>query len=505
MTPHSADRAHTISPLDIFGPTALSSGSASQPDQKFEAVLKNVSSSGKNARPPSDRSRTNSASDPSADRQDDDTSAACRAVTKSPRKSPIKQSPPSTPDRPADDDRSEDVPVEQSSAPAATATPAAPQQPATDDSSPDESGEQPEIAAVENDMLAVASAAIKATQDSADQTDSEHQADSEAASGGEEGAGPATKGVPILNVPTADDRLSPRDHAAAVHGNGPLSLAESGSAPATPDASSNSPDPLVAIDGLTVATEERPSSAGEEHSSDQKGPDASADATLQPADSLVPTLLADGPTKSEQANSAAVPPPGSGEAPTAGKENASGAGPNSSSAAAAPQSPSRLPQHVLTRSENHRSHNPAPVPVDSARFISRVAKAFLAAQQRDGEVRLRLSPPELGSLRLQVSVQDGVMVARMETETEAARSSLVNNLPTLRERLAEQGIRVERFDIDLMQRPSTGTPDRPSDPQQQQEPQPLRAPRAASTPVEISSPTSMPSSWNGNGRLNVII
>ena len=51
------------------------------------------------------------------------------------------------------------------------------------------------------------------------------------------------------------------------------------------------------------------------------------------------------------------------------------------------------------------------------------------SQAMDGEVRLRLSPPELGSLRLQVSVQDGVMVARMETETEAARSSLVNNLP----------------------------------------------------------------------------
>jgi flagellar hook-length control protein FliK len=134
-----------------------------------------------------------------------------------------------------------------------------------------------------------------------------------------------------------------------------------------------------------------------------------------------------------------------------------------------------------------------------------VAKAFLSAQQRDGEVRLRLSPPELGSLRLQVSVQDGVMVARMETETEAARSSLVNNLPTLRERLAEQGIRVERFDIDLMQRPSTGTPDRPSDPQQQQEPQPLRTLRTQNSASELTTSPAVSSDWNGNGRLNVII
>jgi flagellar hook-length control protein FliK len=145
------------------------------------------------------------------------------------------------------------------------------------------------------------------------------------------------------------------------------------------------------------------------------------------------------------------------------------------------------------------------VPVDSARFLSRVAKAFTAAQQRDGEVRLRLSPPELGSLRLQVSVQDGVMVARMETETEAARTSLTNNLPALRERLAEQGIRVERFDIDLMQRPTTGTPDRPSDPQQQPEPQPFRSLRTNQAKSDI--PVSMPSAnhWSGQGRLNVII
>jgi flagellar hook-length control protein FliK len=167
---------------------------------------------------------------------------------------------------------------------------------------------------------------------------------------------------------------------------------------------------------------------------------------------------------------------------------------------------SRLPSHVLAQAESHHGRAAAPVVVDSARFLNRVAKAFLSAQQRDGEVRLRLSPPELGSLRLQVSVQDGVMVARMETETEAARTSLTNNLPELRERLAEQGIRIERFDIDLMQQPSLGTPDRPSDSQQQSERQPLRSLRtdqAKSEAPTLEATTS--SNWSGQGRLNVII
>ena len=63
---------------------------------------------------------------------------------------------------------------------------------------------------------------------------------------------------------------------------------------------------------------------------------------------------------------------------------------------------------------------------------------------------MRLSPPELGSLRLELRVAEGVMTARLEAETEVARTALVEHLPVLRERLAEQGIRVERFDVDLM-------------------------------------------------------
>jgi flagellar hook-length control protein FliK len=72
-----------------------------------------------------------------------------------------------------------------------------------------------------------------------------------------------------------------------------------------------------------------------------------------------------------------------------------------------------------------------------------------AAQQRDGRVQVRLAPPELGSLRIELSVQNGVMAARLEAETPAARTALLDNLPALRERLAEQNIRVEKFDVDV--------------------------------------------------------
>jgi flagellar hook-length control protein FliK len=85
---------------------------------------------------------------------------------------------------------------------------------------------------------------------------------------------------------------------------------------------------------------------------------------------------------------------------------------------------------------------------DRVRFVQRVARAFAAAADRGGSIRLRLHPPELGSLRLELTIHNGAMTARLEAETETARNLIVENLPALRQRLAEHDIRVERFDVD---------------------------------------------------------
>ncbi len=95
---------------------------------------------------------------------------------------------------------------------------------------------------------------------------------------------------------------------------------------------------------------------------------------------------------------------------------------------------------------------------DQARFLQRVTAAFQSVGDRDGSVRIMLSPPELGSLRLEVSVQNGAMTAHLQAETPAARNLLLDNLPALRDRLADQNIKVDRFDVDLMDRqPNGGT------------------------------------------------
>lgn len=52
-------------------------------------------------------------------------------------------------------------------------------------------------------------------------------------------------------------------------------------------------------------------------------------------------------------------------------------------------------------------------------------------------------------MQLKLELSEGVLNASIETETQAARNALLDNLPALRERLAEQDIRVEKFDVDV--------------------------------------------------------
>ncbi|MDA8745557.1 flagellar hook-length control protein FliK [Rubripirellula amarantea] len=99
-----------------------------------------------------------------------------------------------------------------------------------------------------------------------------------------------------------------------------------------------------------------------------------------------------------------------------------------------------------------------PPRVDAQRFVARVTRAFHAAEQRGGSVQLRLSPPELGAMKIELNIQHGSLTAKLETETAAAKSVLLDNLPALRERLAAQDIRVDKFEVDVRQQGSGDQP-----------------------------------------------
>ncbi|TWU27804.1 flagellar hook-length control protein FliK [Bythopirellula polymerisocia] len=143
---------------------------------------------------------------------------------------------------------------------------------------------------------------------------------------------------------------------------------------------------------------------------------------------------------------------------------ASSGGPSSSSATAV-QITSSATQARTEASQSHSRTEPAVTTVDRGRFVQRVANAFRTAQQDNGEIQLRLSPPELGSLKIEIAVRSGVLTAKLEAETADARRVLLDNLPALRQRLAEQEIRIEKFEVDIRRdggQGQSGTEDRQS-------------------------------------------
>jgi len=129
---------------------------------------------------------------------------------------------------------------------------------------------------------------------------------------------------------------------------------------------------------------------------------------------------------------------------------------------------------------------------------------------RQGVVRLRLHPPELGSLRLEIHVRGGVMNARVEAENAAVRNLLLDQLPQLRDRLVQQDIKIQQFDVGLSDR-SGGETSQQATHQAPGDGEHSGRGTSSSTTGDRAAPEDVPSvievpTWPGEGgRLNVLI
>jgi flagellar hook-length control protein FliK len=167
--------------------------------------------------------------------------------------------------------------------------------------------------------------------------------------------------------------------------------------------------------------------------------------------------------------------------------------------------PSRFAQHLLAKTGEPSARGANLSDADQARFVDRVARAVQATGDRGGTLRLRLSPPELGSLTLEIKVQSGAVTARVEADTPAARTLLLENLPLLRERLAEHGMRVDQFDVDLTDRHTGGTPDGLQQNDRQQEDRPRSQSHSRELEETPRSSSQEANTTIGNGQLNIIV
>jgi len=146
-----------------------------------------------------------------------------------------------------------------------------------------------------------------------------------------------------------------------------------------------------------------------------------------------------------------------------GKGVAGPAGSGGAKIAEVPMSASRTPLRMAMTQTSESQTSSTMTNVQQSRFTQRVANALLSAQQRGGDIRLRLNPPELGVLRIEIKMEAGVMRTHIEAETQAAKTLLMDNLAGLRDRLAEHNIKIEQFDVGVMDRQNPGSSDVPQD------------------------------------------
>ena len=115
--------------------------------------------------------------------------------------------------------------------------------------------------------------------------------------------------------------------------------------------------------------------------------------------------------------------------------------PSSQRADAKPGLPDAQRPDVLTQAER-------------VRLVQRVSRSFARLGPMGGQISLKLHPPQLGALNVQVRLEGRSMTAKLTTESGAARDAIMESLPVLRTRLAEQGFEISSFQVDVADNPA---------------------------------------------------
>jgi len=85
-----------------------------------------------------------------------------------------------------------------------------------------------------------------------------------------------------------------------------------------------------------------------------------------------------------------------------------------------------------------------------AYLIDQVGKQISRSILRGERViRMQLKPPGLGALRVEIDIKDNILKLGMITENSSVKQLLLSNVHELREALVEQGVKLERLDVQI--------------------------------------------------------
>ena len=75
-----------------------------------------------------------------------------------------------------------------------------------------------------------------------------------------------------------------------------------------------------------------------------------------------------------------------------------------------------------------------------------ISQSFLKGNK---SIQLQLRPPELGALKIEMDMQSSGLKLAIVAENSSVKDMLMSSIPQLRESLIEQGIRLERLDVQI--------------------------------------------------------
>jgi flagellar hook-length control protein FliK len=91
-------------------------------------------------------------------------------------------------------------------------------------------------------------------------------------------------------------------------------------------------------------------------------------------------------------------------------------------------------------------------------LVNRVVRGLSAmVNQRGGAMNMRLNPPELGQLRVQMTIARGVVTAQFQPASAEVEAILNRSLATLRTALESHGLTVERLSVQGVQQQAGGS------------------------------------------------
>ena len=82
---------------------------------------------------------------------------------------------------------------------------------------------------------------------------------------------------------------------------------------------------------------------------------------------------------------------------------------------------------------------------------------------RNGKAEIRLDPPNLGTVRVSVSLDKGTLTAQFQSSSDSVRDLLKSNMEKLKSVLESQGVSVDRLSVDSPAVKTAAAPDASSD------------------------------------------